>query len=470
LQAWAAANAWSLRRYLAIALLLRLPAILFADGYEYLDEQFQYVDPAWHLASGMAWHRTWEWIDGIRSWVYPGALAGVFWLLSALGIDGAMTTMVAVRALHAVLSLLPLAMFWLLLVRWRPVGNPRLPLLLFAVSGLMVVGVHPSGPSVAATLAVAAGIAMHGPGRAPAFAGLCLGFAFCGRFQDALYGPAFFAVLLAQQRLRAAVWFAVGCVPGIVTQGFVDLAATGTFLGTVWRYVHSNVGLGAAQKWHTHPWWFYWLAGVVPVLALVPLVLGVAWQRLRTGAAVLPGALAGACLHLAAHSCIARKALRFEYSAFALLLAVVCAGLASAQGRRATWHTRLLCAVHLGLFGWVSFWFGNAGSVRTAHWLAAQPQFTGEALVVDGDATSLGGFYYLRVASGGDRVCGVERDALAGRLGTQPPTAGSYVIAVREPLEALAAALPGKLERVASFTGVFDLRGSDRRFVYRWRP
>ena len=61
---WLRGPAWSLGAFLGLALLVRLPAVLWADGYEFVDQQYQYVDPAWHLATGDDWLRTWEWRAG----------------------------------------------------------------------------------------------------------------------------------------------------------------------------------------------------------------------------------------------------------------------------------------------------------------------------------------------------------------------------------------------------------------------
>lgn len=455
----------SLYRYLLLASLLRLPAVVFADGYDFVDQQYQYVDPAWHLATGRAWHATWEWVDGIRSWVYPGLLAGVFRLLLALGVDEPAEMLRGARGVHAVLSLLPLWLFWLLVMRWRPLARPRGPLLLVAASGLLVAGVQPSGPALAVTLATAAAIAVQGPRWFPLLGGLCLGLAFCCRFQEALFGPPLLAVLLWQRRLAAAAVFAAGCVPGIVLQGVVDVAAGGPFLVTPWRYLYSNVALGSAEKWHTQPFWFYFVAGVVPVLALVPPFVRVAWQRFASGAALLPAAAAGALVHLLAHSFLARKALRFEYPALAMMLVTIAVGVA---GRRPLerWHWRALVAVHLGLFAWASLWRGNAGAVDLAIWLRSQPARHDELLVVDGDATALGGFFHFRPQA--DRVRAVARADLAAELGRpgQPP--GGLIVAVRDALapEVVAA---GGLEPVAEFRGCLDLRRGDRRFVYRRR-
>ena len=457
---------WSLAAYLGLGLLLRLPAVLCADGFDFPDQQFQYVDPAWHLATGGAWHEPWEYRDGMRSWVYPWLLSWVFRGLGALGADEPMVTMRAVRAVHAVFSLLPLAVFWLAIVRWRPVATPRLPLLLFAAAGLLVVGVQPSGPSFAATLAVAAGLAVTGPGPFPALAGLCLGFAFSGRFQDALFGPAFFGVLLWQLRFGAAAWFALGCLPGILTQALSDLAVHGVFLGSLWRYFASNLGDNdAANAWRGQPLLFYVYAGCVPALALLPwpALWRAAIARLRAGAAVFPAALVGGLLHLGVHSVITRKALRFEYPALALLLAVVLAGLpAVVVGWAARTHTALLLAVHLGWWTLASFWFGNAGAVRLANWLRTQPEWRGALCVVDGDATTIGGFFYARPKH--DAVRKLPRGELATNGADVP-----FVVSLREPLSPTQLAELGGFELAASFVGMLDLREGERRFVYRRR-
>jgi hypothetical protein len=405
---------WTLRRTLLVALLLRLPAVVWADGYGYPDQQFQYVEPAWHLATGAAWHEPWEFQDGMRSWVYPGCLAALFRGLLALGVDGPAALLAGARGCHALLSLLPVWLFWLALGRWRHAAPATVPLLLWLGSGLPLFGLQPSGPAWSQILAVSAGLALHGPGRFPLLAGLCLGFAFCGRFQDAIFGPAFLLTLCWQRRLTAAGWFVAGCLPGILLQGCVDVAAGGAFLGSMWQNVFSNIVLTSSQAWRTQPFWFYWLAGVAPVLALAPGVLGVAVRRCLAGARLLPGAAAGALLHLLAHSFVLRKALRFEYPALTLALAVLLAGLPAATGRAARWHVGLLAAVHFGLWCVASLWFGNAGAVRASLWLREQPAMQRSLVVIDGDASNLAGAFYLAPAR--DHIQGMSLAVLGERI------------------------------------------------------
>ncbi|MBL8750391.1 MAG: hypothetical protein JNK78_14610, partial [Planctomycetes bacterium] len=173
-------------------------------------------------------------------------------------------------------------------------------------------------------------------------------------------------------------------------------------------------------------------------------------------------------LHIAVHSCIARKSLRFELGAFTMLLAVIAVGLATTRApRKAIWHRRALLVVHGVLFVHASFWFGNAGGVRMACWLREHGANNGTIVVVDGDGTSMGGFFYLRPEA--DRVVPVAQDNLAAHFAKHPPRTGDIVVSPRNPLDlpALAPGIVWDTER--RFEGMFDLRASERRFVYRVR-
>jgi len=57
-------------------LVLRVGVAIYSPSIEYPDEVFESLEPAHHLAYGYG-VVTWEWILGIRSWVYPAFLAGV---------------------------------------------------------------------------------------------------------------------------------------------------------------------------------------------------------------------------------------------------------------------------------------------------------------------------------------------------------------------------------------------------------
>ena len=88
----------SLGHYLAVAFLLRLPAVFFSRGYDFLDHQFQYVDPAYHIAFDGSWYRYHDYVQGLRSWVYPGILAVIFKAVASVGITEPRAMMAATRS------------------------------------------------------------------------------------------------------------------------------------------------------------------------------------------------------------------------------------------------------------------------------------------------------------------------------------------------------------------------------------
>jgi 4-amino-4-deoxy-L-arabinose transferase-like glycosyltransferase len=76
----------SLAFVLLLALAVRLWIVLTHTYIMFPDETFQYLEPAHRLAFGSG-VITWEYLDGIRSWLLPGVLAGVMRLVAAVDPD-----------------------------------------------------------------------------------------------------------------------------------------------------------------------------------------------------------------------------------------------------------------------------------------------------------------------------------------------------------------------------------------------
>lgn len=459
--------------FLAVALLLRLPAVCFARGYEFLDQQFQYVDPAWHVATGASWYRSWDWVEGIRSMVYPGALAGVFRAGRALGVPEPEPLLAFARFGQALFALLPMAALWLVVTRWRPQVGQR-QILLWVASWFLVVypSVQTNAPFAAAGLSVASVLFFLGPGRLwPFVAGVCLGLAFCGRVQDAVLGPALFVTGLLQRRPGASVMLTLGCLPGVLGQGFLDLHLHGTFLHSAWRYFELQYLEGVASRWPTSPPWAY--ATMVAVLFL--LVFPSAWRWFKCGARALPVPLAMGLTYLAAHSLIERKQFRFAIPAFVLLAIVYVAGMVGeARARRAAGvvddrltvlHRRSWLAAHAVLLMLASVWYFHRGPVEAAKALAAQADFAGELVIVGGDETSVGGYYYLQRPQA--RVHALpRREDLAERLRDPALPTPLHVVANGAPLAPTDA--PGwRLVEWRRTTDPLDVKKRNRRYLYR---
>ena len=459
----------SLRLYLLVALLARLPAVFFSRGYDFMDHQFQYVDPAYHLGLGGSWWQPHEYVQGLRSWAYPGMLAGIFKTLSSLGLEAPVPMMVGTRFVHALVGLVPLAALWMLVVEWKGLRGQR-PLLLFAALNAITVyaSVQPTGPTFALGLTLTAVFLFEGPGRFwPFVSGLALGLAFVCRFQDAFVGPVLFVAGLVSRRYVAILYMSLGAAILVTLQGLMDLASWGTFLGSPFRYVAWNVFEGAASRYGREPFWYY-LPFVAIALVLVPPFLSSGARALREGARTFPLPVAASTFYLFMHSLVERKALRFVLPALALLLVAYGFELLRREGAERRFREptgRSSSRSMASRSSAVSFWYPHGGPIEAALTLSRQEDFVDRLLIVDGDEDALGGHYYLRREQ--VDVTLVERRNLFTWIRRERPSTPLYVLAVGAPLEGFAPPEPYALEAVGEFRNWPDLQRHGRRFLYR---
>src|SRR5260370_11377538 len=78
---------------------------LHDDGIYWPDEIYQSLEPAHRLAFGYGMI-AWEFVEGARSWLLPGALAGLLKVSAQLGLDSPREYLWLVRLLFSALSLL----------------------------------------------------------------------------------------------------------------------------------------------------------------------------------------------------------------------------------------------------------------------------------------------------------------------------------------------------------------------------
>ncbi len=455
--------------FLAIALLLRLPAVLWARGYEFLDHQFQYVDPAYHLAFDATWWRPWEYERGLRSWAYPGLLAGALRAAHTLGVTDPSLRMVVMRGMHAIVSLLPLLGLWHLLVRWRPLPQARPVLALAAVSGLFVYsGVQPNGPMWAAQFAVSGVLCACGPRNLHAWlAGLLLGIAFTGRFQDALFAPLLFAYFALQRRPAAALGFGAAFGLVVLAQGLLDLWTWGSFLHSPIEYVRANVFEGVANTFAKDSAWLY-VPAVAVVTAFLPFVRS-AWASVCEGARRYPMLTAAAVLYVIAHGMLERRAVRFVLPGLMLFTIIAAVGVFRAQPQRRfdRAHRWWFVALHVASALVLSLHYFHRGAIEAASALAARPDFKDRLLFVSSHAnqSGIGGYYYF------DRrnltVDVVTRDQLATSLSAYP-IAEVYAVVEREALAPASLPSNWRCETVGKFTDWPDLKARNHHYVYRF--
>jgi hypothetical protein len=448
---------------------LRLPAIAFSRGYDFLDHQFQYIDPAYHIAFDGSWHQYHDYIQGLRSWVYPGILAGIFKVVAWIGISEPRAMMTATRFVHGVIALVPLAAFWVFIVRWNGWKGQR-PLLLFIAANALVVysGVQPTGPTFAVGLALTAIFLFHGPGRVwPFVSGILLGLSFACRFQDAFYGPVLLAAGLLQKRWGAALTFAIGAAIAVTFQGLVDLWTWGSFLHSPFRYVSWNVFEGAAKSYGQQPVWYY-AAFLCGVLILVPPFLKSGFGALVEGGRRLPVLAAAAVSYIVLHNLVTRKSFRFIIAAVILLLIVYASALIfrkASESKLRSVHRAVFVTAHVLAFVAASFWYPHRGPVEAALTLGAQEDFQEQLLVVGGTHEDVGGHFYLKRKT--LDVIPVERVALPRWIRRESPETPLYLMVVRRPLDSLAIPDGYDIELLGAYNDWPNVKENTRRFIYR---
>ena len=458
----------TLSHYLIFALIVRLPAVFLSRGYAFSDHQFQYVDPAYHLAFDGSWWRPHDYVQGLRSWVYPGILAGVFKLVAWFGITDPQAMMVATRFVHGLVSLLPVAAFWTLVVRWKGWSGQRPLLLFFAANALVVYsGVQPTGPTFAVGLSLAAIFLFHGPGSLwPFLSGLLLGLAFACRFQDAFFGPVLLAAGLLQKRWRACLFLALGSAITVTGQGIVDFVTWGKFLHSPFRYVAWNVFEGQAQRYGDQPVWLY-AAFICLVLVLISPFLRSGFRALWEGSGKLPLLAAASLVYIFLHNVMARKNFRFVLPALVLLLVIYASSLLfeGSEGKTRRVHRRLFVGIHLVALVLASVWYANRGPIEAALALHRLEDFRDRLVIVDGRDDKLGGHYYL----GRPRieVVNVRQRHLASWLRAARPSTPTYILVVGHPLTEEGDWGRYRLERVGEYRDWPDTWAGSRRFLYR---
>lgn len=422
---------------LLLALALRAVAVFCSRGYEFVDQQFQYVDPAWGLATKDAWWQSWEWKEGIRSWAYPGMLAGVFEVGLALGVRDPQALMVFVRGVHALVSLLPIAALWLVLARWRNEPRAGTGVLLAAASFVLVyAGVQPSGLAFAVGFSVASVLLFHGHNAWPFLSGICLGIAFACRFQDAMLGPVLFVCGLAQRRWRACLWLCAGSAVPVVAQGLLDVATWGSFLHSAFAYVRVNVFEGKSAEFGTSPAWTY--AGILAAVFLP--VVPEAWRIFVAGTRAVPVPMICGLSYVLLHTFIARRQMRFVLPGIALLQIVWIVGYlrTTPKDRVSLWYRRVVLYGHALALVLASVWYFHRGPIEAALVLRREPNYVGNLLAVGMGGEGIGGAYWL-----GRRQLELEylleRKQLASHLRARP---GPWPIAMLVKGDPLA---PGEL-------------------------
>lgn len=368
---------------IALAVGLRLIPTVFEPSLNWGDEVFQTIEPAHRLVYGYGL-MTWEFQLGLRSWLLPGAIAGVIELSRLFG-DGPQYYLFVIATALGLLSAAPVICAYL----WCREAGAAAGLVAAAAVAvapeLVYFGARALNEVVAANVLVIA-LYLAASGRPASIrrrllAGFLLGIVCLLRLQLA---PA--AALIAlwpargEWRIRSAAMTA-GSFAALIAGAAFDWATLGYPLASLWRNLYYNLWLGISSGFSVEPWFYYlggelgvWLAGAPFVLLLIAL-----------GARRRPFLLAAALLIIAVHSAIPHKEYRFVYPAIVLLMTLAACGLAQLCGAGAAWLRARGCrpamAVGVAAAALVALWSGVSFATWSGGTLALLRQRAHDSLL-----------------------------------------------------------------------------------------
>jgi hypothetical protein len=406
------------RHHLVLAMLLlaafviRIAAYARFGGIVHPDEVFQYLEQAHRIVFGDGLI-PWEYQLGVRSWLFPGFLAGILETARLVG-DSPVVQNGAVALVLSLLSLVPVVCGFFWGSRVAGLAGGLLAGGLNAVwSDTVLFSAHPLLDSVGAYCLVG-GVFQADRGdrsssqRTFLLAGLMLGLIAVLRVQ-LLPAIALSAVLYCHGGIRQR-WLPLlgGFIPVVLAQGALDDVTLGTPFQSIWYYVWINQASGVSTAFGVSPWYGY-LADLrwQWSFALIPLAICVA-----AGARRQIRLLTIATSIILVFSCIPHKEMRFIFPAIPLLLTVAGTGSAIVGQRLREWLRwpvpDWLLGV-AGLAGWAGLsllasvngsvrwsWIEGTGMVTAMHRVAADPQARALGIIPSGYWALTGGYSHLR--------------------------------------------------------------------------
>lgn len=386
---------------LALALLVRLAAIVAFPSLHHPDENFQLFEQAHRIAFGYG-VVPWEFREGIRSPILPYFLAGVFWLGDRI-VGGPEGYLLLARVVLAALSLIAVAAVYRMGRRTSPTHAVIAGLVAATWFELVYFAGRPLTEAVATIFLITALSFASLPPVQLGFRrlvaiGFCLALALMLRVHLAP-GLLVAAVWLGRRDLRGR-WLpmTLGGLAPLVAFGLADWLYWGTPFSSYAAALRVDLIDSKASSFGVSPADFYFgqlaalWAGALPVMAALILV------RLRASALWIAVAL----VIIASHMAIPHKEYRFVFPAFACLALVAAMGSADlierlrrpilVAGAAALW---IATSASLAFApGFSDEWYDARDVIDAELTLAHDPDLCG-VLFYNHDWASTGGYAFL---------------------------------------------------------------------------
>ena len=301
-------------------------AIAFPSVY-FPDETYQYWEQGYRLVFGYG-IVPWEYTAGIRSWVVPGFIGGIIWVVNALG-GGPDVWQIIVQAILSLASLGIVVTSFLWVRRLSGTGAALLAAFIASFwYEFLYFSPKPLTEIIAASaLFPAAYLLCATPGptrRMIVSGGLLLGLSFTLRFHLA---PAIFVIGLATMlRLGWPKWLipAGAGLAVVLASGMLDWPTWGAPFHSYWQSFSINVLQDRASSFGTHPvfWYLLLYANAWPGIVIVMLGLILVGARRASLLFLVPLVI------LLSHTLISHKEYRFLYPALPFFITLASIGTA----------------------------------------------------------------------------------------------------------------------------------------------
>lgn len=228
------------------------------------DEIMQTIEIGHKLAFGKGFS-FWEWGEGLRSYILPGFLAGIYKALDFAGVKDPYILNACLKIFLAALHSLGISLIFLTLNSW--LGRFRaflytLTVSLFYIAAFISVRTLSETiviPFVIASIYFASEYSIKGGWWRAILAGVFSGVSFSFRFQTLAMAGSIGIVILALsgRKIKGFFLFCAALAAIILIHGWVDLKTWGHFMQSFIKYFDYNFVKGGASNFGKEPWFFY---------------------------------------------------------------------------------------------------------------------------------------------------------------------------------------------------------------------
>ena len=298
---------------LILAWTARAAVAMIGDFMLHPDEIYQYLEPAHGIVYGSS-IITWEMATGARSFLIPGFVAGILYVLKFLGIDTPDGYIPGVKLVLSLASLaLPIAMYYITRSLW----SERAGLIAFVLGcfwyefvGFAHKPLSDMLSCYAAMATIALACARARTRTTIGLAGFAAAIAIGLRWQIGVMLVPFSILLLADLDTRGRLYYVGLGVAGMALVGLIDHLAWGGFFHSFQLNIQSNLEAnkmlsidGQASNIH----YFYWTAWSSLGLFWIAMAAGIAGFRRYSLFLVL------AVIFFAVHVQLPHKEYRFAF-------------------------------------------------------------------------------------------------------------------------------------------------------------